>query len=457
MTLHPIHLLAPEILAHIFLECLADYDSSTISELTYQNPRFPYFVPFLLSQVCSSWRTIALSEPRLWAIIRMSISDMASSQTVESRQSLLRLFLRRSGEVPLFVHIKDHRAVLLPMVLEHSYRLIQAEFDTQALAIRCYFPRLRYLGLVLYEREPDSFGVQQQQESQLLDSWDQLLPNLTAVRVRPSHVFSHIFQQLSSQRFPWDRFTQLTLDSCGLSQCLDLLHRGKELTQCNLHMCHETHGFPTGLSHISSNLHSLTLKVLADIHPGFLSGLFLHLSIPDVVNLSISSAYRFSGLFWAQKDFLDMLDRSKCLLQTLSLDGIAMTDQDLLDCISRLPSLTTLHVAELHLCPFAQEYPLITNHVLDSLTTPKSFGRLELLPRLKHLKIEGTLDSFRERTLIKFLQTRMHPVMGPGCTLESLEMVTTKRVFSPSTLPLFKQFREAGLKFSLWAGEKKIF
>ncbi|KAJ7617646.1 hypothetical protein DFH06DRAFT_960487, partial [Mycena polygramma] len=57
----PIRRFPPEILSGIFVICLSE--SLTTDFYTSIDPCQP---PFLFGQICSSWRTISLTTPRLW-------------------------------------------------------------------------------------------------------------------------------------------------------------------------------------------------------------------------------------------------------------------------------------------------------------------------------------------------------------------------------------------------------
>ncbi|KAF8592298.1 hypothetical protein K439DRAFT_1324941, partial [Ramaria rubella] len=89
--LAPIRRLPPEILIEIFLRCV-----SVQSHTELYSQISPTAAPFLFTKVCSRWRRIALSWPRLWTVCYGRPADLRHS---------LPFWLSHSGSVPIDVHI----------------------------------------------------------------------------------------------------------------------------------------------------------------------------------------------------------------------------------------------------------------------------------------------------------------------------------------------------------------
>ncbi|KAH9038584.1 hypothetical protein EDB85DRAFT_2132236 [Lactarius pseudohatsudake] len=88
----PIRRLPSELLRHIFIMNFDEYPCCA----------------WILSSVCSQWRRLALSMPRLWSKIRLVTTPNASADTI-------RLWLERSGsriplDVEIFLHVPDAAA-----------------------------------------------------------------------------------------------------------------------------------------------------------------------------------------------------------------------------------------------------------------------------------------------------------------------------------------------------------
>ncbi|KAH8100449.1 hypothetical protein DFH11DRAFT_1525070 [Phellopilus nigrolimitatus] len=99
-----------ELLSLVFIFCLPSRPSP--------RPTFES-APLLLIQVCKRWRDVALSTPRLWASLELKAEhSKLKSEAIEQCHSVLRLWTRRSGAVPLSlvimlpVHADDDKALV---------------------------------------------------------------------------------------------------------------------------------------------------------------------------------------------------------------------------------------------------------------------------------------------------------------------------------------------------------
>ncbi|KAF7291637.1 NAD(P)-binding protein [Mycena chlorophos] len=94
--LQPIHRLAPEILARIFL-ALAHSDPFDVTT---------DFVPFTVSHVCRLWRLIALHTPSLWRRIPLVINN-----NMEGQLHVLQTRVQNARNASLDVCLRTHRAM----------------------------------------------------------------------------------------------------------------------------------------------------------------------------------------------------------------------------------------------------------------------------------------------------------------------------------------------------------
>jgi len=95
----PIRRLPPEILSEIFIHCMSPnsfdcklYDSRNLDK-----------APLLLGQVCSRWRSISLSTPRLWTSFTLTIRP----KYLKSDVILAKTWLRRAGACPLSIRLES--------------------------------------------------------------------------------------------------------------------------------------------------------------------------------------------------------------------------------------------------------------------------------------------------------------------------------------------------------------
>ncbi|KAJ7096934.1 hypothetical protein C8R44DRAFT_370842 [Mycena epipterygia] len=102
-TLSAIRRYPPEILGHIFVFCRDDSEENYRWLIT--DPRHP---PILLGQVCSYWRRVAHSTPRLWNRVYLPVASDVSKRTAP----LLRQIFKNSGSLPLYLQLSTWSAPL---------------------------------------------------------------------------------------------------------------------------------------------------------------------------------------------------------------------------------------------------------------------------------------------------------------------------------------------------------
>lgn len=114
--LSPARMITIDILHHIFYHCIPTQRHPIMSS---------YEAPMVLTQVCSTWRAVAFSSPRLWSKIRISfayssksdpdrdsISDLDPEVSAIDGDTILRMrgdavkeWLDRSGSCPISISI----------------------------------------------------------------------------------------------------------------------------------------------------------------------------------------------------------------------------------------------------------------------------------------------------------------------------------------------------------------
>jgi hypothetical protein len=104
--LAPLRAIPPEVLQEIFLACLP----ATHGAIMHSSE-----APLLLGRVCSSWRTLSLATPALWASLHAVVPgpepipgadptvSSATTQRIDSRRDAMQLWLQRSGSCPLSI------------------------------------------------------------------------------------------------------------------------------------------------------------------------------------------------------------------------------------------------------------------------------------------------------------------------------------------------------------------
>ncbi|KIK51412.1 hypothetical protein GYMLUDRAFT_181451, partial [Collybiopsis luxurians FD-317 M1] len=91
----PLDRIPSEMLAEIFMWCLPLHP--------IPNPRQP---PFALTTVCRRWRQTAIDAPLLWRSLGIYVPLKSLSETTVSRRlATIKLWLERSGTLPLLLSL----------------------------------------------------------------------------------------------------------------------------------------------------------------------------------------------------------------------------------------------------------------------------------------------------------------------------------------------------------------
>ncbi|KAK0475334.1 hypothetical protein EDD18DRAFT_1218431 [Armillaria luteobubalina] len=379
LVLNPVRRLPSEILSHIFLSCLlpdtellqssdTDEDTSLIDSLNIKNP------PWNLSHVSSQWRKAVLTTPRLWSYIRLQLRRYE-----DRKASLFRLgtILERSGTHCLTVAIESEEDMsdhpVLPMILSTSPRwerlFVGLPFSTLHIFnnVSGSLDALRWLGVYLYEPEPDTDPIMveafrfapQLQELQLIEwGW--------------GICFHDLFH------FPWDNLIHALVHGNNM-QSLAVLQRAPNLVSGN---------FSADVDFLSDTPSDLCWHA--------------HLQVLTITNSSDSSSECVAELF-SRLALLGLLD--------LRMD-FDNTEEDVV-----LPEFTSETAPMLqNLCVQVDDSKTLDSEMLT--------GLLKHTPLLMYLKLGATVttnDVFlqlgRKRDFSR-LVPQLHSIDLTGSTLE---------------------------------------
>ncbi|KAJ7623706.1 hypothetical protein FB45DRAFT_113374 [Roridomyces roridus] len=115
--LSPLRRMPPEIMANIFL-----YTLPSLSEIAHSSEPKTTQSPWILGQICSRWREIALSTSSLWSMIHVSASKrkldplpMIQTQIDRARMLKIHFYPRKDGEptpgmIEFFEFLSEHSA-----------------------------------------------------------------------------------------------------------------------------------------------------------------------------------------------------------------------------------------------------------------------------------------------------------------------------------------------------------
>ncbi|KAJ7614740.1 hypothetical protein DFH06DRAFT_1368120 [Mycena polygramma] len=361
----PIRRFPPEILSEIFVLCLRNYPLT--DSYTSVDPRQP---PFLFGQICTSWRNISLTTPRLWNNIRIS-------PTTPMRRgflSLAGLFLERSRPISVrfAMAIMTGDNIGTPLTLLWS-------FSTRLESLRLDVP-VQYL-------QP------------LVGMPDQMFPALRKLKIRitsgsgfvgTSAVFATAFSlqnlELMSPRsmpvlrllsdFPWAQLTTFHLaspDSPFLTR--SIVSECTALEVCSIEVLHRRtppHPVIDLEGCIMPEMRTFTYKGAYDEEEEAAdSAQFLKVfSFPNLRSLSLGMTPECGEVL------LELHQRSGFGLENLTLGPINSNTEQIVDLLSKLPTLKKL---ELDYSDGAED-PL-----LSALTHSGLGSQIAILPQLESL------------------------------------------------------------------------
>lgn len=315
------YLLPPELLGEIFLRCLphTNYITPTLDEC-----------PIVLTRVCRHWRAVALSTPRLWASLSISLLRADTTSGDEYRR-----WLEKARSVPLSIRVV------------HDMDLSDGK---EPLSIQWLRP---FLGQCsdLWWHGPPIQG--------LLDNSVQSLSRFQVTFHKANFLFSipsptpqlrsavlqsltHDLHSLRSIDLPWHQLLDLKIQfalvsSATFLQVIGLCTQVQRVSVSSI--CADTSS-QTGLQSfpligtVNHSIHRLEVNV---IRAG-LGSLFEALTLPALEELVI----RFCApdrYPWPHKQFSAFITRSKCPLKWLTIHRNRGAESHLTEYLKLLPGL----------------------------------------------------------------------------------------------------------------------
>ncbi|KAJ7511157.1 hypothetical protein B0H11DRAFT_867379 [Mycena galericulata] len=390
----PIRRVPPEILLEIFELCSPPrhrFEGGWFGNpyLTYPTDRIFMKKLQRLTKVCSRWRQLAIGTPSLWTKIELVLDRWSDRRT-----QLLSSFLERSASLPLTINVRAFRdfveddGVGLILLAKHSDRWQTVSFSIFPAAFKFIseakgrLPLLKTLEILMPPvNSPTSaklWGIQPFENATSLEN----------VLVPTSH----------PPTLPW-KSTQFRRLDCYVSgredarEALDIMSRRFEGTRFHFHLAAEisalsTSGIPEIISHIEhfeiDTLHPYISP--RDPHRDPIGDILSNVTLPSVGILGISVP-QFS---FPRLQFLQFAARSSLAsnLKTLSIE-VRVDQDDLLQCLYALPSLTRLWIYDIPKLDGTAEHVVITDTLLRALSRTADPGCL--IPSLKVLALTSLL------------------------------------------------------------------
>ncbi|KAJ7466945.1 hypothetical protein FB451DRAFT_1259601 [Mycena latifolia] len=467
----PVRRLPLDIIQEIFVACIPTHRNCVMSA------REP---PVLLGRICSSWRAISLSTPRLWARLhvveptRPYGSPAASAlfeEKLAQRLETTNTWLGRSGQCPLSLSLEsshDHAAtppvgVTDSPAIQQTGRFLQAlipfasrwqhisftvpalVLNTLALLTETDVPILK--SVALYQR-PDH------QPLTLSRGWGQF----ELLRGSRINSFSVSGSNFSASELPirWNQLTSLsivgppwTIASSMTSQTiLDAISRCPELRRCKLMVNDGTPSLGMAAHPIIEypSLHTFELHCVGSVASTFRL-LLDRLSLPKLRKLTL---HGHTEAFPGHPDSQDLpsLDNFFAVstrLESLSIDTDTFSKPALLYFLRRLPpTMQQLRVNDTSRGWPVMATPSLDDDVLEMLTPPPGLPPPHF-PALQTLFFDHC-HLVSDAALLRFITARMSAESRP--TLKRVE-VHFDREMTTDILPSLQPFVEAGLVVSI--------
>ncbi|KAJ7679839.1 hypothetical protein B0H17DRAFT_1015264 [Mycena rosella] len=403
----PMRAVPPEILQEIFMACLPG-DHNAIMHTSE--------APLLLGRVCSDWRAISLSTAALWASVHLVIptptlhpshiidEEPPPDFAITQRNEGLRIWLQRSGECLLSISLFNASSwgmlarQFLDTVIIHSHRLralALIQIPSQDLEGLCSLAPTDVPALEVVEIVDNTWGV----------------PNSTYMHFYsiPPNLHTLSLQRNSGQRLPtcsWHRITNLHLQSHvsfytpDIEQTMDLVQQCVNLQRCQLKFPTERQlnytAYPASPPRRVTLLHLYELWVqgASAVDVVFnLAHIVDRFTVPSVKQLTVWNLHTpetpildppvFSDTIFAIEQ---LVERSSCSLNSLSLHQVMGDVECLLECLRRSPGLTHLRLLD------DANHPIELLPVLTELIARPASCIPPLCPSLTHLRL-GNVDA----------------------------------------------------------------
>ncbi|KDR73112.1 hypothetical protein GALMADRAFT_721268 [Galerina marginata CBS 339.88] len=439
-VMSPVRRLPPEILGEIF---------SRASCAQGHGMRLPfcYDMPWVLGEVCSYWRTVLLSLPKLWSEIYLDLRQLWDPQDdnthpdivarrVDKVRDFLETCLTRSGNELLrfFISARSKRFIdpILSTLVKHAERWAEAQINVNCLS-QCHphliraknrVPNLYCLGIECYFKEhaPPSSPCDAFENAPKLETL--LMEGMTY----PMNMFP----------VPWSQVAYLQLSYCQVrkDQFRQILHSATNLISLLAEGGHrqEMPG-DTGqmLPAVLPNLQYLSMVGTS----GYIAEICKSLTVPNLQHFGIKALTPFPV-----HDTISMITRSQCKPTELtfhtSLDPSAKWERfGIAELFNELPSLTFLDLIVSNATK-----DLIPNFWYDDC----NFDEFEppLLPNLEKLVLEDRLCS-SIKTVLETMLTRSRDNTRSPEGWTRLKSATLRIAVEDPTLSLWAKAKENGI------------
>lgn len=382
----------PEVLSEIFIQCL---DFTAWSDREEPMLCFPDDAPHLLTQVCRSWRTVAMSTPRLWSTLSLPDVPITSEQC-ECLYAQVRVWLSLSRALPLSFTLRMddededelHRYVSLLQTEIHRWKV--ARFEVSRNSVH-RFPVFEPGSTPLLEEFCLNY---------IADTEGEGVPTLMTALASAPRLYEIELHHNETYHWalPWASLTTLDIFDYTSEFKTESLARFCEM----LGTCTSLESLSFGISTSTSGpllpptsrvvLPRLDSFKVPNSHVRTIVSLMHTLVAPRLDTLSLersSFGLKFSRAVVGESIRI-FLAGSGAVLEDLQLSGVRILPSDLVRCLALLPALKHLNV---------WQEELLDARVFAALTLDFDHsGRLRsgTNPRLRTITILPTYESVNE-------------------------------------------------------------
>ncbi|KAF7373730.1 hypothetical protein MSAN_00584000 [Mycena sanguinolenta] len=441
----PVRRLPLDVIEEIFVACLPTHRNCVMSATE---------APILLGRICSAWRAIALSAPRLWASLHIVEppspspwhigSEADFNREIAQRLEITKMWLSRSGQCPLSISLRgivqegaptstvQLIQVLIPLAprWQHIHFATAPMFVFDILSnIDVDMPWLESVTFLCGGSFPDlqnitygSFGMLQG-------------PRLSSLSV-PRRLFA-----LERFSLPWEQLTTLAVGGpesleCTTEMVLLVVSKCIKLQSCKLLLCD---GREISVSEHPiielCFLHTLVIRCSSLITHAT-SNLLRRLWLPELRNFVFLGSYDQEAHFPALADFFTRSTR----VESFEVTDNTLSSPSLDELLQSLPpTICRLKIRSIPSSGWAIPPRRVDDATLQVLAT------LGVCPALRHLTIEQGTD-ISDAALLQFITARM--LEFDPSLLECVE-VKFGRGSTIDIMPDLQPFLHAGLTVSL--------
>ncbi|KAL0572835.1 hypothetical protein V5O48_009124 [Marasmius crinis-equi] len=377
---------------------------------------------FRISAVCYRWRVIALNTPDLWTDLAVQLHERARAPVevflARSKQKPLTLMLTEPGDEvrsglqvlrSLVAHASRWRSVDYDEIYTlDAFRMLEEVSPLPALrSIVCSDPTAesseRARACTLLETLVIRYSHVRTVDPSFLPLKG--IPNLV-IEYGQDGAFTDSLEIVRTHADTIESLTYRSPLSCTLPAMVDEAMHTQIATGQEPIPCKKLYSLEVNLYHmdgvyvhLAEILQAFTLPVLKELH-----------LLGDCAEHGV-----FKGQ-WPSRTFKDLLTRSRCGLTTLVLDGLPLSETELLDALQHIPLLEHLAIHEMSFTDVDEPVQLVqtvTKVLMKKLTAPLNAaeqGDISLfLPRLADLRLWVHKHFDADSEFVEMIRSRWYP------------------------------------------------